>query len=47
MKNIFKKSGLALAAVTMLASCSDFEEINKDPNAATADQVQVEYFINK
>ena len=47
MKNIFKKSGLALAAVAMLASCSDFDEINKDPNAATADQVQVEYFINK
>ena len=47
MKNIFKKSGFALAAVAMLASCSDFDEINKDPNAATADQVQVEYFINK
>ncbi len=47
MKNIFKKSGLALTAVAMLASCSDFEEINKDPNAASADQVQIEYFINK
>lgn len=47
MKNIFKNSSLALAAAAMLASCSDFEEINKDPNAATADQVQIEYFINK
>ncbi len=31
--------------VTLL-SCSDFEEINVDPTAANANQVQVEYFIN-
>ena len=46
MKNIFKKSGVALAAMAMLVSCENFEEINKDPNAATVDQVQIEYFIN-
>lgn len=46
MKNIFKKSGVALAAMAMLVSCDNFEEINKDPNAATVDQVQIEYFIN-
>jgi hypothetical protein len=46
MKNILKKSGLALAIITMLGSCDDFEEINKNPTAVTSDQVQVEYFIN-
>lgn len=46
MKNIFKKSGLTLASILLLASCSDFEEINKDPNAANLDQVEIEYFIN-
>ncbi len=28
-------------------SCSDFDEVNVNPNAANSDQVQVEYFINK
>lgn len=46
MKNILRKSSIALAMVTLLASCENFDEINKDPNAATADQVQIEYFIN-
>ena len=30
-----------------MVGCSDFEEINTDPNAASADQVQVEYFLNR
>ncbi len=42
-KNIYK---LSLATV-LLASCSDFEKINVDPNAASVDQVRVEYAINK
>jgi hypothetical protein len=46
MKNIVKKSSLVFAIVAMLTSCADFEEINTDPTAANADQVQVEYFIN-
>ena len=46
MKNILKKSSLALAMIAMLGSCDDFEEINQSPTAATSDQVQVEYFIN-
>lgn len=46
MKNIVKKSSLALAIVAMLASCDNFDEININPTAANADQVQVEYFIN-
>ncbi|UFH34302.1 SusD/RagB family nutrient-binding outer membrane lipoprotein [Flavobacterium acetivorans] len=46
MKNIVKKSGLVLAMIATLASCDNFEEINIDPTAANAEQVQVEYFIN-
>ncbi|SHI49697.1 Starch-binding associating with outer membrane [Arenibacter nanhaiticus] len=46
MKNILKRSGLLLGASMLAFSCSDFEEINVDPTAATAEQVQVEYFIN-
>jgi hypothetical protein len=46
MKNIVKKSSLVLAVMAMLISCANFDEINTDPTAANADQVQVEYFIN-
>ncbi|MGQ7868470.1 SusD/RagB family nutrient-binding outer membrane lipoprotein [Sunxiuqinia sp. sy24] len=31
---------------TLLFSCSDFDEVNVDPKAASADQAQVEYIIN-
>ncbi|MBY5957371.1 SusD/RagB family nutrient-binding outer membrane lipoprotein [Membranicola marinus] len=37
---------LTVLAISFLAACSDFEEININPTAANADQVQVEYFIN-
>src|SRR5690606_30524436 len=46
MKNLILKLGLLCIMVISVISCSDFEEINQDPNAATAEQVQVEYFIN-
>ncbi len=46
MKNIVKKSSLVLAVMAMLTSCDNFDEINVNPTAANADQVQVEYFIN-
>lgn len=46
MKNLILKLGLLCVMVISVISCSDFEEINQDPNAATAEQVQVEYFIN-
>ena len=46
MKKIINSSGILLAALMLSTSCSDFEEINENPYAATADQVQVEYFIN-
>lgn len=35
-----------ICIVLATTSCSKFEEINQNPTAATADQVQVEYFIN-
>src|ERR1700755_2209710 len=46
MKTILKKSCLVLAATMMLASCKKFDQINNNPFAANADQVQTEYFIN-
>ncbi|MCU4174258.1 SusD/RagB family nutrient-binding outer membrane lipoprotein [Carboxylicivirga sp. N1Y90] len=46
MKTIFKIFGFLLILTCTLVSCSDFEEININPMAATSEQVQVEYFIN-
>lgn len=45
MKNNILKLGL-LSIVLFFTQCSDFEEINTNPLAASADQVQVEYLIN-
>lgn len=46
MKTLLKR-GLFFTAVTiMVSSCSDFEDLNEDPTAASEEQVQVEYFIN-
>ena len=42
-KKIYKLSLLAL----FMVGCSDFEDVNKNPNAADANQVRVEYAINK
>ncbi len=40
-------SGLFALTLSLSAvSCSDFEDLNKDPFAAGADQTQIEYFIN-
>ncbi|SFF59180.1 Starch-binding associating with outer membrane [Salegentibacter agarivorans] len=46
MKNIIKRWTVAATVLVGISSCSDFEEINVNPVAANADQVQVEYFIN-
>lgn len=46
MKNIIKKAGLFVGSIALMYSCSDFDEINIDPIAASGDQVQIEYFIN-
>ncbi|MFS4417444.1 SusD/RagB family nutrient-binding outer membrane lipoprotein [Maribacter sp. 2307ULW6-5] len=45
-KSLIKRMGLYLGSLAILFSCSDFDEINIDPQAANVDQVQVEYFIN-
>ena len=37
---------MILAAGALLASCSKFDELGRDPLAASGEQVQVEYFIN-
>lgn len=46
MKKFIYSSGILLTALMLSTSCSDFEEINDNPYAATIDQVQAEYFIN-
>lgn len=46
MRKIFKKTSLVGGVLLAFLSCSEFEEINVDPVAASADQVQIEYFIN-
>jgi hypothetical protein len=46
MKKILKKSCMSLTLVVLLASCKKFDQINVDPTAASATQVQVEYFID-
>ncbi len=37
---------MLLVMALLFVSCQDFDEINKDPKAVGAEQVQVEYFIN-
>lgn len=45
MKTLLKIFNIILAGA-ILTSCSDFEEVNIDPKAASVEQVQVEYVIN-
>ncbi|MBC9930606.1 SusD/RagB family nutrient-binding outer membrane lipoprotein [Chitinophaga qingshengii] len=47
MKKIFIKSGVALAAFSLLLSaCSKFEDLNHNPKVADETQVQEEFLIN-
>ena len=46
MKNVVTKKLALFGALLLIFSCNDFEEINQDPLAATAEQVEVEFFIN-
>ncbi|WP_118194735.1 SusD/RagB family nutrient-binding outer membrane lipoprotein [Albibacterium indicum] len=46
LNNKLSKSFLALGVAAVISSCSKFEDINKSPQAADDQQVQVEYFIN-
>lgn len=48
MKNIkYIIGGLVLGGALAFTSCSDFDDVNADPKAATKDQVLSEYLINK
>ncbi len=46
MRKILNKTGFVGGMLLAFFSCSEFEEINIDPVAASGDQVQIEYFIN-
>ena len=47
MKITNKLLYLVLAAIMMLGACSDFDDVNKDPNAADIDDIKVQYILNK
>ena len=44
MKKVLSKKLALFCAALLIFSCSDFEEINENPLAATSDQVEVEFF---
>lgn len=46
MKNIIKIAVLYLAPILFFTSCKKITDINTNPTAASANQVQVEYFID-
>jgi hypothetical protein len=46
MKIRYKGAWVLITALVMASSCKKFDEINTNPLAAGADQVQVEYFVN-
>jgi hypothetical protein len=46
MKNIIKKSTLFITPLLLFAGCKKITDINTNPTAANATQVQVEYFID-
>lgn len=46
MKKITYLLTSMIVGAGLLVSCSDFDEINVNPKAVSADQVQVEYFLN-
>jgi len=46
MKRRYQGTWMLITALVMATSCQKFEEINTNPLAANADQVQVDYFIN-
>ena len=46
MNSIYKIIAGTVSSVVLLASCSDFEDINKDPSAVTPEKAKAEYFLN-
>lgn len=47
MKTLIKYAFIFMLGSVLLSACSDFDEINVDPKAASVEQVQVEYIINQ
>lgn len=39
-------AGMLLCAASLTTSCSDFEEVNKDPNATDLEKIKPEWFFN-
>src|SRR5690242_6509424 len=46
MNHIIRKAALFITPVLILSACKKITDINTNPVAASADQVQVEYFID-
>ncbi len=46
MNQIIKKSALYVTVILLFSACKKITDINTNPVAANADQVQVEYFID-
>jgi hypothetical protein len=46
MNHIIKKSVLYITGILLFSACKKITDINTNPTAASADQVQVEYFID-
>ena len=46
MNHIIKKSALYITGILLFSACKKITDINTNPTAANADQVQVEYFID-
>ncbi len=47
MKNIYKKIAFVLLAILGFNSCSDFDEINENPNAFTSEEVSAKFFMTE
>lgn len=47
MKSINKIYTALIAGALCFSACSDFEDINKDPSAASSEQINVAYLINE
>ena len=47
MKSILKKIAFILLVILGFNSCSDFDEINENPNAFTSDEVSAKFFMTE
>ena len=47
MKSILKKIAFIFLAILGFNSCSDFDEINENPNAFTSDEVSAKFFMTE